>query len=83
MTMIRTEKATHQDLIDTARNSKTGNVPGITFQSPTEIMKRNGRKSMTVAEYIKFRMVRGARVESSVRSDWAEKRAGRRKITRR
>jgi hypothetical protein len=55
MTMTRTEKTEHQSMI--AGLGSRG-IVAVTFQSPTEIAKRGGRREMTRAEYIAHRMGR-------------------------
>lgn len=84
MTMKRSEKAGHQEILDTAKNSKIGKPAGQFFSSPKEIVQRGGRKQMTIKEYIERRMgrSRGRLSEEIHREGWAEKRRGRRKITR-
>jgi len=57
MTMTRTEKATHQEIL---ANEGLAGVAA-EFASPTEIRRRGGRRKMRRSEYIVFRMRRGFR----------------------
>jgi hypothetical protein len=81
MTMKRSEKAGHAEIIKDALASKIGQTV-VEFSSPREIAKRGGRTRMRVAEYIAFKMHRGSKGET-VREDWAEARRARRRMVRR
>jgi hypothetical protein len=79
MTMTRTEKATHQDIIT---NVGHGFV-AMEFASPTEIRRRGGRRKMTRGEYIVFLMGRGFRPRSMARDFYDSGRRYRRRPVRR
>lgn len=75
MTMKRTEKASHRDILESV-SSLTGTVP-VEFSGP----RRAGRSKMTEAEYRDLKMGRGHRDAetareikgSKVRYRWSER----------
>lgn len=74
MTTTRNTKTGHQNMI--AGVAPKGLV-AVTFQSPTLIAKRGGRKEMTRAEYIEHRMGR-RQATNSVYVMWIESRMAHR-----
>lgn len=80
MTMTRTEKASHQDMI---LGADTADLVDAIFASPTLIRQRGGRRRMTRSEYIVHRMSRGFQNADMARDLYDSARRYRRRPVRR